>query len=354
MRVAAERNARLGEMNPALLSGVRVLDLSIWRPGPYATSLLVALGADVLKVEPPGGDPMRQYAGLFESINAGKRSIELDLKDGDGRDRAMALAMESDVLVEGFRPGVMARLGLDADTVRGANRALVYCSISGYGQTDFRAHLPGHDVNYQAWAGALAPEGGTARVSALPIADLAGGMAAAFGICAAVLGRHATGEGSYLDVSMTDVLATWTGRIGSADGDSGGGPAPSGPVPGYGIFDTADGGQVALGVISEQHFWTNLCAELGLDDLAPLTFSERSARGAEAQGAVTKAIAERCRDELVTALTAVAVPVAPVLDRKGMVTSAPFPPFPIRLALPEVGNGAPALDQHRGEGFRPR
>jgi crotonobetainyl-CoA:carnitine CoA-transferase CaiB-like acyl-CoA transferase len=245
-------------MNPALLSGLRVLDLSIWRPGPYATSLLVALGADVLKVEPPGGDPMRHYAGLFESINAGKRSIELDLKDRDDRETALALAMEADVLVEGFRPGVMARLGMDAGTVRGANPALVYCSISGYGQADPRAGLPGHDVNYQAWAGALTPEGGTARVSPLPIADLAGGMAAAFGICAAVLGRHATGEGSYLDVSMTDVLATWTGRIGNGDGDGEGGSSHAGPVPGYGIFDTADNGQIALGVISEQHFWSNL------------------------------------------------------------------------------------------------
>jgi len=262
--------------------------------------------------------------------------------------------MEADVLVEGFRPGVMARLGLDADTVRNANPALVYCSISGYGQEDPRAELPGHDVNYQAWAGALAPEGGTARVSPLPIADLAGGMAAAFGICAAVLGRNATGEGTYLDVSMTDVLATWTGAIGSTDGDSAGGSSGSGPVPGYGIFDTADGGQIALGVISEQHFWSNLCAELGLDDLAPLTFEQRSARGAETQRAVTVAIAGRSRDELVAALTAGAVPVAPVLDRKGMVAGAPFPPFPIRLALPSAGAAAPALDQHRGEGFPAR
>src|SRR5580698_10084965 len=107
-------------MNTALLSGLRVLDLSIWRPGPYATSLLVALGADVLKVEPPGGDPMRHYAGLFASLNAGKRSVELDLKDGDGHDRALALALaaEADVLVEGFRPGVMARLGMDHAAVR--------------------------------------------------------------------------------------------------------------------------------------------------------------------------------------------------------------------------------------------
>ena len=341
-------------MNPALLSGLRVLDLSIWRPGPYATSLLVALGADVLKVEPPGGDPMRHYAGLFESINAGKRSIELDLKDRDDRETALALAMEADVLVEGFRPGVMARLGMDAGTVRAANPALVYCSISGYGQDDPRAELPGHDVNYQAWAGALTPEGGTARISPLPIADLAGGMAAAFGICAAVLGRHATGEGTYLDVSMTDVLATWTGRIGSADGDGEGGSSQAGPVPGYGIFDTADNGQVALGVISEQHFWSNLCVELGLDDLAALTFEDRSARGAETQRAVAEAIARRSRDELVAALSAVAVPVAPVLDRKGMVAGALFPPFPIRLALPEMVQSAPALDQHRGEGFPAR
>src|SRR5271165_3016342 len=92
------------------LSGLRVLDLSIWRPGPYATSLLVALGADVLKIEPPGGDPMRSYAGLFDAVNAGKRSMVLDLKREDDAARARALAEEADVLVEGFRPGVMARL----------------------------------------------------------------------------------------------------------------------------------------------------------------------------------------------------------------------------------------------------
>lgn len=341
-------------MNPAHLSGLRVLDLSIWRPGPYATSLLVALGADVLKVEPPGGDPMRQYAGLFESINAGKRSIELDLKDGDDGERAMELAREADVLVEGFRPGVMARLGLAVDTVRRANPALVYCSISGYGQHDPRAELPGHDVNYQAWAGALAPDGGPARISPLPIADLAGGMTAAFGICAAVLGRHATGEGAYLDVSMTDVLATWTGRTGSADDDTAASSSPSGPLPGYGIFDTADGAQIALGVISEQHFWSNLCTVLGLGDLAGLTFGDRSARGAETQDAVAAAVAGRCRDELVAALSAAGVPVAPVLDRQGMVASTPFPAFPIRLPLPDIDRGAPTLDQHRGEGFPAR
>src|SRR5215472_801183 len=108
-------------MAAEFLAGVRVLDLSIWRPGPYATSLLVALGADTLKVEPPGGDPMRHYAALFTSINGGKRSLELDLKCDDDRARAMELAAEADVVVEGFRPGVMARLGLDEAAVRAKN-----------------------------------------------------------------------------------------------------------------------------------------------------------------------------------------------------------------------------------------
>ena len=340
-------------MSAAFLSDLRVLDLSIWRPGPYATSLLVALGADVIKVEPPGGDPMRHYVELFESVNAGKRSIVLNLKDADDRARALELALEADVVVEGFRPGVMARLGLGAATLRAAKPALVYCSISGYGQEDARADLPGHDVNYQAWAGALAPEGGTATMPRLPVADLAGGMSAAFGICAAVLGRQATGEGAYVDVSMTDVLATWTGRSGGRNPDDT--PAgPPQPVPGYGLFTTADGGQLALGVLNEQHFWSALCAELALDDIADLAFQQRSARGSEMQRLVAAAIEQRGRDELVAALANVSVPVAPVLDRRGMLDSAPFPPFPIRLPMTEAAGAVPSVDEHRGQGFAAR
>jgi crotonobetainyl-CoA:carnitine CoA-transferase CaiB-like acyl-CoA transferase len=333
------------------LSGLRVLDLSIWRPGPYATSLLVPLGADVLKVEPPGGDPMRSYPGLFAAINEGKRSLELNLKEADDRTRALELAAQADVLVEGFRPGVLARLGLEDAAVRTLNPRIVYCSISGYGQHDPRAHLPGHDVNYHAWSGALTPEGGTATSNPpLPTADLAAGMAAAFGICAAILGRMTSGEGTYLDISMTDVLATWTGPAGAgtADGNDAGGPV--GPVPGYGLFPTAGGGQVALGVVNEQPFWSSLCQELGRPDLADLGFEERCRRGAELQHAIGAAVATRARDELVAGLVAAGVPVAPVLDRRGMLATVPFPAFPIRLPLPAAGP-VPALDQHRGEGF---
>jgi alpha-methylacyl-CoA racemase len=333
----------------AFLAGLRVLDLSIWRPGPYATSLLVPLGADVLKVEPPGGDPMRHYGGLFAAINRGKRSVELDLKEESGRARATDLAAQADVLVEGFRPGVLARFGLDEAAVRKRNPGIVYCSISGYGQDDPRAALPGHDVNYQAWSGSLTPEGGPATaLPPLPTADLAAGLTAAFGICAARLGRVAGGAGAYLDVSMTDVLSTWTGPTGAAERRRPDAPAP---IPGYGLFATADGGQVSLGVLNEQPFWSSLCRELGLGALAGLGFEERCERGAELQRAVAEAVGRETRDDLVVRLAAAGVPVAPVLDRRGMLAAAPFPAFPIRLPLPETARRVPALDEHRGEGF---
>ena len=219
--------------SPSLLSDVSVLDLSIWRPGPYATSLLVGLGADVVKVEPPGGDPMRHYPELFESVNAGKRSIMLDLKepDGAGRRRALDLAAEADVIVEGFRPGVMARLGLGAGRGPGPEpwcRVLLHLGLRAARSAG--RGTPGHDLNYQAWAGALAPDGGAAVMPPLPLADLASGMTAAFGICAALLGRGAGGPGTYLDISMTDVMATWTGSASSVSDEDPGGAGRAVPV----------------------------------------------------------------------------------------------------------------------------
>ena len=338
------------------LAGTKVLDMSIWRPGPYATSLLAALGADVLKVEPPGGDPMRYYGSLFDEINAGKRSIVLDLKDGTDRARSVELAQQADVVVEGFRPGVMARLGFGDPDLRAANPGIVYCSISGYGQDGFRAALPGHDVNYQAWAGALTPEGGVGTMPRLPAADLASGVTAAFGICAALLGRASTGVGAYLDVSMTDVMSTWTGRTGASTDFGARRPPPeTQAVPGYGLFATADDRQVSLGVVNEQDFWSRLCRVLGLEHLADLDFATRCGRGAELQKEVATLIAGRERDALVSALADAGVPVAPVLHRNEdrwfrwprsrRSRSASACPS----GLPET---VPALDEHHGQGFR--
>jgi len=160
-----------------------------------------------------------------------------------------------------------------------------------------------------------------------------------------------SGNGTYLDISMTDVLATWTGPAGAGTPGAGQAQESPGSTPGYGLFTTSDGGQIALGVVNEQDFWSHLCDELGLEDLAALGFDQRCRRGDELQHAIGAAIAARPRDELVTRLVAGGVPVAPVLDRKGMLAGAPFPRFPIRLPLPGAARTVPALDQHGGEGF---
>jgi crotonobetainyl-CoA:carnitine CoA-transferase CaiB-like acyl-CoA transferase len=349
-----------------LLAGIRVLDLGVWRPGPYATQLLADLGADVLKVEPPGGDPLRIYPELFAQHNAGKRSIVLDLKTDADRERALELAAGADVVVEGFRPGVAARLGLGADDVRAVNPSAIYCSLSGFGQDGPLHAVPGHDVNYQAWGGALAPEGGAPRVSALPIADLAGGMAAAFAVCAALVHRLREGAGELIDVAMADVMATWTGAASSTSTVAAGREERG--VPGYGTFVTADGGYIALGVLTEDHFWRGLCDGLGLDDIRDLEFAARMARTSELTARVAAVIASEPRDDLVARLLAGDVPVSPVLDRhemtalehfaqRSVVTSVPwatrFTGHPVRFASEPATarRPPPALDEHRGTGW---
>ena len=350
-----------------LLDGLRVLDFTIWRPGPYATQLLAELGAEVLKVEPPTGDPMRVYAGLFDSLSADKRSVALDLKEEAGRARALELAADADVVVEGYRPGVADRLGIGYDAVRAVNPSVIYCSVSGLGQDGPLAQASGHDINYLAWSGALSPEGGPPREPAVPVADLSGGMAAAFAICAAVVRKLKTGEGERIDVAMADVLATWTGAIApqaeGTDEDARG-------VPGYGTFKTADGSFVALGVLTEDHFWRPLCSVLGLaDDVGALDFVARMARVGELQPQVADAIRKRARDELVGELLSVGVPVSPVYNRSEMVGlrhfvdrravttedwADPATGFPVRLVNHPATRKEPPpeLDQHRGQGWR--
>ncbi len=273
--------------NDGLLDGIRVLDFTIWRPGPYATQLLAELGADVCKIEPPGGDPMRAYPGLFAELNVNKRSVMLDLKAAGGRERALQLAGEADVVIEGFRPGVASRLGIGAAEIHRVNAHAVYCSVSGMGQYGDLSTAPGHDLNFQAWSGALAPDGGAPTVAAVPIADLAGGMAAAFAVCAAVVRQQRTGEGETIDVAMGDVLATWTGAMRPVA--TGVDPAARG-VPGYGTFRTADEGYVALGIITEDHFWSALCDVLEIGDARDLSFLDRMPRCAPLQDRIASAI----------------------------------------------------------------
>jgi crotonobetainyl-CoA:carnitine CoA-transferase CaiB-like acyl-CoA transferase len=320
-----------------LLDGLRVLDLTIWRPGPYATQLLAEQGADVLKVEPPGGDPMRSMPDLFDILGAGKRSIVLDLKNDDDRACCLDLAAEADVFVESYRPGVAERLGVGYEAVTARNPSIVYASISGFGAVGPLAGLPGHDVNYLAYSGTLRPRGGTPVNPTVPVSDLAGGMAGAFAIATACLGAKRHGRGERVDVSVADVLATWVGPVGLVE--MVGLDRPLQGAPGYGTFPTKDGGYVAIGIMNEDHFWVGLCRALGLDTYEHLDNPARNRRVHEVNGRIAQVIGELTEAEALDRLTAHDVPASPVLDRQGMLA---HPHFRQRGTIVDGPDGRPA------------
>lgn len=306
-----------------VLAGVRVLDLSLQLPGPYATRLLADLGAEVYRVEPPGGDPARAFPSLYDEVNAGKHVEEVDLKSDGGRTRVLGLARDCDVLVEGFRPGVLARLGVGYEAVAETNPGVIYCSISGYGQDGERADKPGHDLTYHADAGTLAQDGPSfAAVPPLPYADLASGLMAAMTISAALVGRATSGQGARLDVSMVDVMASWTfpvalpHRAGEVDLFS--------STPHYGVFDTADGQRVALGIVHEQHFWERFCDEFDLADERSSTFAARQQDHQRLRHRLEVLFAGLPAEDILVRTARVDVPAAMVLRPEDVLDSAPF------------------------------
>jgi crotonobetainyl-CoA:carnitine CoA-transferase CaiB-like acyl-CoA transferase len=260
-----------GPADPWLpLAGIRVVDFSMFVPGPFASALLADLGAEVIKVEMPQGDPGRAYVPVqFETENRNKRSIALDLKNPASNEVVRRLAGDARIVVEGFRPGVAKRLGIDYETLRKANPRLVYCSISGYGQTGPWRERPGHDVNYVAAAGALAFPGQWLKPparSSLPIADMGGGAFAAIAILAAL---HEA-KGAYLDVSLFETAFFWAAMRHGLDPNV----DPRAHIfPVNDVFETADGRRLTLGIL-EEHFWKNFVR------LAPELEDERFASDA--------------------------------------------------------------------------
>ncbi|MGH9660564.1 MAG: CaiB/BaiF CoA transferase family protein, partial [Bryobacteraceae bacterium] len=255
------------------LDGLLVLDLTRLLPGGAATLWLADFGAEVIKIEEPEtGDYGRRMPPLvdgegavFQAVNRGKKSIALDLKSDGGRAALLALARRADVLVEGFRPGVMRRLGLDYETLRAQNERLIYASLTGYGQWGPYAQMAGHDVNYIALGGLLELTG---AIPGAQIADLAGGaMQTVIGVLLALEARHRTGRGQHVDVSMLDgvlallalPLAHW-----NATGES---PAAlSGHYGCYRAYECGDGRRIAVGAL-EPKFWSALCRRLDRADL---------------------------------------------------------------------------------------
>ena len=265
------------------LHGVRVLDLTRLLPGPICTLLLGDMGADVIKIEDTGqGDYVRWqepiqvvHSPYFLSLNRNKRSVTLNLRSETGHEIFMSLAKEADVIVEGFRPGVVDRLGIGYDTVREINPRIVYCAISGYGQDGPYRLRAGHDVNYCSYAGVTDQIGvadGPPVVPNFQIADvLGGGASAAIGILGALVDARASGEGRYVDVSMTDctlahAVIAFTNMLGYERPLERGEGFISGELPCYNIYEASDGRYMSLGALEEK-FWFTFCDAAARPDL---------------------------------------------------------------------------------------
>ena len=263
------------------LAGIRVLDFSTLLPGPLATLLLAEAGAEVIKIERPGrGDEMRSYVPKFGAdsvnfamLNRGKRSIAIDLKAPDAIDRMRPLVASADVIVEQFRPGVMDRLGLGYEALKAINPRIVYCAITGWGQTGPKADVAAHDLNYVAQSGMLALAAGADGAPVVPaalVADIAGGTyPAVINILLALRERDRTGVGCKLDIAMADnlfVFMYWAIGNGLVAGEwpKPGADLVTGGSPRYNIYRTSDGKYVAAAPL-EQKFWENFCESIGLD-----------------------------------------------------------------------------------------
>jgi crotonobetainyl-CoA:carnitine CoA-transferase CaiB-like acyl-CoA transferase len=254
------------------LSGIRVVDFSMFVPGPFASAILADLGAEVIKVEPPKGDPGRAYVPVqFKTENRNKRSIAIDLKNSSAKPIVEKLVAQAHVVLEGFRPGVAKRLNIDFASLKRINPRLIYCSISGYGQTGPWRERPGHDVNYVAAAGGLAFPGQWLKPStrsSLPIADMGGGTFAAIAVLAAL---H-EGKGAYLDLSLFEAAFFWSAMRHGLDAEV----DPRAHIfPVNDVFETADGKRLTLGIL-EEHFWNNFVAIV--PELNRPEFSDDAAR----------------------------------------------------------------------------
>ena len=262
------------------LQGYRVLDLSQYLPGPYATRLLADLGADVVKIEPPGGDPMRTFifldddglSPLYKQVNAGKTVVRLDLKSESGRARFSDLLSVADVLLESYRPGVMDRLGFSNHHLRCLNPRLVHCALSGFGQDGPASQRAGHDLTYMALSGMLHHTGTleTPVIPFPPVSDYASGQHAASMILAALLRRERLGEGCYLDTSIFETVLSWQsfGQAGVGRSEQSLDPGKgliTGGVACYQIYRTADQKFVVLGALEEK-FWQAFCTAVGRPD----------------------------------------------------------------------------------------
>jgi alpha-methylacyl-CoA racemase len=290
------------------LAGITVLDFTTLLPGPLATLMLAEAGAEVIKIERPGGEELRRHppqiegeSAVYALLNRGKKSLVIDLKAPDAGARLAPLVARCDVLVEQFRPGVMARLGLGYEAVKAVNPRVIYCAITGYGQDGPRRDEAGHDLNYIAATGLLALAPGPADRPTVPpalIADIGGGsMPAVMNILLGLRRRDATGEGCFIDIAMADAMFTFAWHALASGFAERRFPGPgaarlTGGSPRYRLYPTRDGKLVACAAL-EQKFWLAFCAAIGL--AGPLVDDRPDAAATAA--AVAAIMAGRSADE---------------------------------------------------------
>jgi alpha-methylacyl-CoA racemase len=293
------------------LSGVRVLDLSRLLPGAYCAQLLQAQGAQVTKIEPPAGDPIRRLPGgdaYFDALHRGQQVLTIDLRTESGHQALRRRIVDTDVLVEGFRPGVLDRIELGYAALSGINPALVYCAITGYGSSGPMARRAGHDLNYLARSGALSlmPQcDGAPAIPGLQVADLAGGLQAAFLIATALAGRDQRGRGTRVEVSMTDLMHSWTALPRAAMKAGLPGLPLTGEVPCYHVYSVR-GGYLTVAAL-EADFWAEFCRAIGREDLISRQFD------GGAIGEVKLELAKATRDDWVARFGDRDVCVEPVI-----------------------------------------
>lgn len=309
------------------LSGIKVVDLTQFLPGPMMTVMMADHGAEVIKVEPRDGDPARdmnpkegETSVWFANLNRGKRSVVLDLKSEAGKNALNDLCRQADVFVEGFRPGVMKRLGFDYETVSKLKPDIIYCSISAFGQEGALSDHPAHDMAVQALAGFLSvndgPDG-TPVVPGAPSADIAAGMTALSSVLMALVGRERSGQGAYIDCAMFDSIMPWCAH--TAGSAIAGGDSPTskqqrslGGAAFYQVYETKDKRHVVLGG-RELKFARNLLSALGRKDL--ISHAEREAGQQEELIMYLREIfSKRTRDEWVEWFADKDVAFAPVLN----------------------------------------
>jgi len=343
------------------LEGIKVLDFCRNAPGMFATTVLADLGADVLMIERPMDETRAAYeklvAGIdgiederrhaaFNALQRNKRSLALNLKEPEAQKIFHKLAETADVVVEGFRPGVMDRLGAGYEKVRSINPRTVYCSVSGYGQDGPYSQMAGHDINYISFAGALGligPQDGKPSIPLNLIADYAGGgLCGAVGILAALMAREKTGAGQYVDIAMSEgVLYMLSGLVSDVLSRSISAERGSNRLNGgaayYNVYRTKDGKYFSIAAI-EPWFWENLCRALDLEDLLPHQ-DAAGAKKAEVEQALSDAFLAKTRDEWFETLKDANISVGKVLSieealddphaqQRGMVLEIEAPGIP--------------------------